>query len=188
MTHLLWVIDNARLLEEGSSFLVAKWSQNSVTSLIHTRIKVFSLHLSSSSLIITFRKCSALKVDEPIRLRTFTLHARVTRDVVSSILVVIICISAKSIFDKWFVLIIEFIWSDDNRMHCIVFLVNGGTNLIRICDSRTKSILKLFTVPFLNILHLVRTRMGGPWIPRRIYLIRYDNQGSISLLAIQCSA
>ena len=71
----------------------------------------------------------------------------------------------KGIFEKWFVQTIEFIWSDDNRMHCIVFLVNGGTNLIRICDSRTKSILKLFTVPFLNILNLVRTRMGGPWIP-----------------------
>ena len=168
MTDLLWVIDNARLLEEGFSFLVAKWSQNSVTSLIHTRVKFFSVHLSSSSKTITFGKWRTLKVDGAIRLRRCTLHAWVKRDVVSSILVVIIWISAKSIFEKWFVQSTEFILSDDNRMHCIVFLVNGGTNLIRICDSRTKSILKLFTVPFLNILHLVRTRMGGPWIPRGI--------------------
>ena len=64
---------------------------------------------------------------------------------------IIICISAKCIFDKWFVLVIEFIWSDNNGVNCVVFLVNCGTDLFRICDSGAESILKLFTVPFLNI-------------------------------------
>ena len=70
---------------------------------------------------------------------------------VNSILVIIIGISAKCIFDKWFVLIIEFVWSDNDRVNRVIFLVNCSADLVRICDSRTESILKLFTVPFLNI-------------------------------------
>ena len=68
----------------------------------------------------------------------------------NSILVIIIWISAKSIFDKWFVLVIEFIWSDNDGMHSIILLVNCGTDLIRICDSGTKRILEFIAVPFLN--------------------------------------
>ena len=68
----------------------------------------------------------------------------------NSILVIIIWISAKCIFDKWFVLVIEFIWSDNNSVYRVVFFVNGRADLIRIGDSRAKCILKFFAVPFLN--------------------------------------
>ena len=38
-------VNNDRFLEEGSSFLVAKRSQNCVTSSIHTSIEIFSVNL-----------------------------------------------------------------------------------------------------------------------------------------------
>lgn len=73
----------------------------------------------------------------------------------NSILVIIIWISAKGIFDKWFVLVIEFIWSDNDGMYSVILFVNCGTDLIRICDSGTESILEFITVPFLKNINLV---------------------------------
>ena len=95
-----------------------------------------------------------LKLDDAIKLRPLIPSQKF----VNSILMIIICISAKSIFDKWFVLVIEFIWSDNNSMDCTVFLVNCGTDKIWICDSGTECILKFLTVPFLKIDSLVQYR------------------------------
>ena len=103
----------------------------------------------------------------------------------NSILVIIIWISAKCIFDEWFVLNIEFIWSDNNSVDRVVFFVNGSADLIRIGDSRAKCILKFFAVPFLNWDE--RTVKWIAWTKRTAYLVRDDNHDSVSLLTIQCT-
>ena len=100
---------------------------------------------------------SIIKVSEFLSLLDI-VYAWVSQNFLNSILMIIICISAKSIFDKWLVLVIEFIWSDNNSMDCTVFLVNCGTDKIRICDSGTECILKFLTVPFLKIDSLVQYR------------------------------
>ena len=111
---------------------------------------------------------------------------------VNSFLVIIICISAKCIFDKWFVLIIEFIWSDNDRVNRVIFLVNCSADLVRICDSRTECILQFFTVPFLKIIGLpeitgLGAEMGLADSLLASYLVRDDNEDSVTLLAIQCT-